>query len=204
MPLVAAAIGAGTTVYNTKQTEKRQDNALAGQLRSQSEKQRRADQKTSELIAKEAQSTDADERKSSLANFTDAIQAHKASAAKSTQSQGDVSEAFKAAGSNAALGMTDYAGKIAGLLSSIDAPTQQRQNDAFVRGRYATNIDNIRRFSSGDDFLSQMRLRGIRRNPWLDAAGQVAGAYGANYTGGGNGATTYTDANGMTYNLPGG
>jgi len=140
---------------------------------------------TAELIAKEAASTDADERSSSLARFTQAIQAHKGDATRGLQAQGNVSDAYKQAGSDAALGITDYGGKIAGLLSSMDAPIQQRQNDALVRGRYATDIDQIRRFSDGDDYLARLRLRGIRPNPWVSAIGAMAGAYGSNYSGGG-------------------
>lgn len=183
IPLVMSAVATGASVYNSNQTAKRQDKQLASQLRSQADKQRQADARTAQLIQQQAASTDADERAGSLAKFTEQIQAHKAQAQRPLQSVGAVSDAYKQAGSDAALGMGQYAGNIASLLSSIDAPTQQRQNDALLAGRYQTDIGQLRRFSDGDDFLHQMRLRGIQRNPWIDAGasalGGAANAYGS-------------------------
>lgn len=183
--LALAAAAAGATAYNTNQTAKKQDKQLAMQLRSSRDKQRDADAKTQELIAKQAKSTDADERQSSLSQFTTAIQNKRGNAVAPLNTVGAVSDAYRKSGSDAALGMTDSASKIAGLISSIDAPSQQRQNDKYDIGRYATDIDQIKRFSAGDDFLAQMQLRNIRRNPWIDAAASVAGGAASAYSGGG-------------------
>lgn len=207
IPLIVSAVAAGASAYNTRQTAKRQDNQLASQLRHQRDKQREADAKTAQLINAEANSSDADERQGALGKFTQAIQRSRGNAERPLQTQGAVSEAYKKAGSDAALGMTDYAGGIANLMANIDAPTQQRQNDALNRGRYATDIDNIRRFASGDDFLAQMRLRGIRRDPWIDAGASIANGYAGSYGGGagaaaGNG-SLYSTGDGYTYNMPG-
>ena len=185
IPLVMAAVGAGASVYNTRQTERRQDNALAQQIRNQSARQREADAKAAELVRREAGSNDTDERASSLAKFTDAIQKARGNAERPLETVAAVSDAYKKAGSDSALGMTSTAGNFADLVSRIDAPMQQRQNDDLARGRYATDIDMIRRFASGDDYLDQMRLRNIRRNPWIDAGASVASGYAGSYGGGG-------------------
>jgi hypothetical protein len=185
VPLVIGAISAGAQYYNTQQTAKRQDNALAAQLRADASKQRQADQQTAQLINKTRASTDADEKAGALAKFTQAVAANRANAERPMLTQGAVSDAYKAAGSNAALGMAAKAGGLADLVSSIDAPRQQRQNDVRDFDDYRNAIGMIRRDSAGDDFLAQMRLRGIKRNPWIDAAAQVGQGYANNYGGGG-------------------
>ncbi len=196
VPLVMAAVATGASVYNTRQTERRQDNALAQQIRNQSSRQRDADAKAAELIRREAGSSDADERQTALGKFTEQIQRARGNAERPLQTVGAVSDAYKKAGSDAALGMTSTATNFADLVSRIDAPMQQRQNDALARGRYGTDIDMIRRFASGDDYLDQLRLRSIRRNPWIDAGASMLNGYAGAY-GGGGGATSSSAGNTM-------
>jgi hypothetical protein len=68
--------------------------------------------------------------------------------------------------------------RAAGLLSRIDAPGRQRQREGFGFGRLASDLGTIGRASAGDDFLTQLRLRGIRENPWRQAAASVLQNYG--------------------------
>jgi hypothetical protein len=185
IPLALSAIGTGMQIYNERQTERKQDNALAAQLRADASKQRQADQQTAQLINKTRASTDTDEKASALEKFTQAVAANRANAERPMLTQGAVSDAYKAAGSNAALGMASKASGLADLVSSIDAPRQQRQNDVRDLDEYRTNVGMIGRFSRGDDFRAQMKLRGIKRNPWLDAGAQVAQGYASNYGGDG-------------------
>jgi hypothetical protein len=81
---------------------------------------------------------------------------------------------------------------LADLTSSIDAPRQQRANDAQLVDRYTTDIDRIRRFSAGDDFLSQLRLRGIKPNPWIAAGAGVANGAASAYGGGSSATDPYS------------
>jgi hypothetical protein len=178
--LALSAAAAGAQAYNTRQTAKRQDNQLAAQIRADAAKQRQADEKTRALVQAQAKSSDADEKATALGKYTAAIRQAQGNADRPLQTVGNVSAAYKQAGSDAALGMGQYAGKIADLVSSIDAPTQQRENDKFITDRYVNDIDQISRAARGDDFLAQMKLRGIRRNPWIDAGASVLnGAGGA-------------------------
>jgi hypothetical protein len=203
--LALAAASAGATYYNNQQTAKRQDRQLASQLRADAAKQRQADEQTANLINKTRQSTDADEKASSLASFTQAIKANQANANRPLATLGNVSEAYKQSGSDAALGMAGKAAGLADLISSIDAPTQQRQNDVRDVDNYRTQIGLIQRASRGDDFLSQMKLARIKRNPWIDAFAGITGGAAANYGGGsstGSTPNTYSFGDGYTYNLP--
>lgn len=185
VPLALAAVSTGAQVYNQNQQAKKQDRILADQIRGNADKQRQADAKTAEMIRREAASTDAGARQSALGQFTDQIQKASGNATRPLQTQGAVSDAYKQAGSDAALGMSNFAGNFADLVSRIDAPQQQRQALDLQRGRYATDIDMLKRFAGGDDYLAQLKLRNVRRNPWLDAASGVAGGFAGAYSGSG-------------------
>jgi hypothetical protein len=123
------------------------------------------------------------------------------------------SDAYKASGADAALGISDYGAKAADLMSSIDAPTIQRAQEAANDVRFNTALGAIKRASAGDDFLAQMRLRNIKLNPWISAGTSIAGGYargaagasgGGDYgygTGTGTGGSTVVN-DGYTTNLP--
>src|SRR5690606_13823221 len=82
--------------------------------------------------------------------------------------------------------------RVASLMARIDAPTLQRQREGRSFGRLATDLGQIARFSAGDDFLTQLRLRGIRENPWVMAGASVASGVGSGMASSGYG--TGTDA----------
>lgn len=190
--LALSALAAGAQAYNQHQVAKKQDNELAAQLRSQADKQHAADQKTAELINAQAKSTDTDEKASAFSKFTQQMQANKAQAVNPLNVIGAVSDAYKKSGSDAALGIANSGSALANLTASIDAPRQQRANDARLVDRYDTDINQIRRFSMGDDFLSNMRLRGIKPNPWISAVGTIAGGAGGSMMSGGSGGGDYS------------
>jgi hypothetical protein len=175
IPLALAAASTGMQVYNERKTASRQDDSLAAQLRMNEENQRQADAKTRALVQQQAHSTDTAQKATELGNFTKAIQQNQGNATKPLQAVGNVSAAYKQAGSDAALGMSSNAGKIADLVSSIDAPYQQRRDDAKGIDDYKIGIDQIARKNAGDNFLAQMRLRGIRPNAWLSAGSSLLG-----------------------------
>ncbi len=180
--LAAAAAAAGTSAYNTNQTAKKQDRALAGSIRNQDKKQQEIDARINKEVQELSQSNSADERAESLANYTDTVR----------KGSGDItagltpgigSDAFKADAAKGAQGTLDYAGNIAGLMSRIDAPSMQRRGEAFGYGRLATDNNMIAREARGQAFLDELRLRSIQRNPWLDAAAATMSSYGGNFSG---------------------
>lgn len=208
--LALAAASAGAEYYNNRQVAKRQDNTLAAQLRAENAKQHQADAETAKLVAKTKASSDSDEKAGALGQFTAALDANRANALRPLMTEGAVSDAYKKAGSDATLGMANKAAGLADLTASIDAPHQQRQNDVRDYDNYQTQIGLIKRANSGDDFLTQMKLRSIQKNPWLSAFSSMAGGAskgvgsGSLYSGGGAsaGSNLYTDNSGLTYNLP--
>jgi hypothetical protein len=174
--LALAAAAAGTSYYNTQNTAKKQDNALADSLRHQSSKQKEADAKVNqEVDALKASTSDA-ARAKTQAQYMDTLRQGKAKATAGLG--GNIgSDAFKADSAAASQGVQDYGAKNADLLARIDAPSQQRQGEAFGYGNLATDLDLIGRDAKGQSFLDDLRLRGVRRNAGLDAASSLmAGA----------------------------
>ena len=92
------------------------------------------------------------------------------------------------AGSEAA-NAEQYALGQAGNLATIEGATRQRQREGNAFGDLGMNLDAMGGDVRGDQFLTDLRVRGIRRNPWIDAAAAAANGYasGGMYGGGGGG-----------------
>lgn len=184
IPLAMSALAGGASYYNTRQTEKKQDNALAGQLRTQAAHQHDADARTAQLVQQQQQSTPDAAKASTLAQFQQQLLANKGNSTRTLEAPGAVSAAYQKSGSDAALGMGQYGNAFADLVANIDAPGQQRAGEQRNMNRYASDLDLIKRNSGGDDFLAQLKMRNIKRNPWIDAASSVAQGYAGSYGGG--------------------
>jgi hypothetical protein len=182
--LALAAAAAGGNYYNTQQTAKHTDNALADQIRQQSERQREADAQVNDLVQKRAGSDASGEREKTLGGYLDQVRAATGAATSGLGQVGRVSNAYQQSANDAALGVTDYGQKTAQLMSRIDAPAQQRQREALENAQFQTDLGLIKRNASGDDFLARLRLQNIRRNPWIDAASSLAGGAASSVAGG--------------------
>lgn len=187
LALALTAASAGAQYYNTQKTAKRTDNALADQIRNQSAKQRQADAKVNAEVADLAQSRSDEHRAQSLDSYMDVLRKGRGKLeAGLTPTVG--SDVFKAGSANAAQDVQDFAGDRAGLMARIDAPTLQRQDEAFGYGRLGTDIDLIKREAAGQNWLDSLRVkRASQRNAGLDALssllGGAAGAAGSMGTG---------------------
>lgn len=197
-----AIIGAGVQYHNTEQTAKRQDNQMARQIQQRSERQQEADKEVMDTVADRAGNNGDAARSSMLDQYMNQVRAAQGSATTGLRQVGGVSDAYRKSANDAALGISDYAGDTASLMSRIDAPMRQRQGEAQQNAQLSTALGLIGNRSASDDFLSNLRLQGIRRNAGLDAFAQVASAYaGAAGGGGGGGDTTSSlsgQANGIT------
>jgi hypothetical protein len=176
------------------------------QLRGQADKQREADAKTAQLIQTEGKSTDAEDRAKISADFGRQLASKAPATAAPFSLAGNVSDTFKKAGSDTALGVQKYGQDLAGNMADMQAPFAQRLRDQLTMGRYKTDINQIGRFNRGDTFLSNMRLNAIRGDPKLAAFSSIAGAaskagFGAAApTGPGTG--SWEAAPNLTNNLP--
>lgn len=176
-PYVVAALAAGGSAANAEHTARKQDQAASQGILAQSEKQRAADQRVSEELASVENSNAETARATSQEQFMDQLRRTRAQADGSIPSVAGASDRYatdvadKSASSNA------QASRIADLMSRINAPALQRQQEAQGFGRLATDINQIGRASAGEDFLTQLRVNSIRKNPWVDALTSTAGGY---------------------------
>jgi hypothetical protein len=205
IPVVMAAVGTAASVYNTRLTAKKQDNALAAQVRADSQKAKEADDRTRQLIDQTAASDPQAERAKALQQYTSALASGgQSSVAGLVGPKGATSSRYAADAADAALGVSQYGQDQAGLFSTIDAAKRQRDQEGFNRARTATDLDAIARRARAQDFILGLKARGITRNPWIDAGASLltsaAGSMAGNTGGGAGGfdANAYAGAMGGT------
>lgn len=186
--MAAMAAAAAGQAYNTKQTAKRQDNQLAESIRSQSKLQREQDGRINEEVQKLGNSTMEDSRAKRMDQFMQQLGRNRSSMTSGLTPQFG-SDAFVADSGAAANNVMQEANGTAGLLAQIDAAGMQRQDEGTSFGRLATDTDLLKRRSQGQQFMDDIRLRAIRRNPNMDLAAGLLSAVGSSGMGmGGAGA----------------
>jgi len=172
IPAVIAAAGAGVQYYNTERTADRQDKQLAESIRGQARRQEEADARVNEEVRKLQQSTAADERAARLDQYLGTLVRNRRDA-QGGITPGIGSGQFQGDAERAAAALDSYGGDQASLAARIDAPLVQRQGEGFAYGNLATDLSRIGREVAGQEFIDRVKLNAIRRNPWLDAAGQT-------------------------------
>lgn len=172
VPLLLTALGTAAQVYNTNRTLSAQDNEAARGIRRQSDIQRRADARVNAEVDTLAQSSNADERAQRMQDYLKTL----GTARQKTEAGLDneaLGSAFNEAGDKAKGELAAEGSTRANLMSGIDAPGLQRQGEAFGFGNLATDVGLIGRESAGQQFLTDLRMRSQRRNPWLDFGGSA-------------------------------
>lgn len=203
--LALAAAAAGTSYYNTTETQKKQDNQAAEGIRQQSKKQQAADQKVNSEVDALAGSNSSEAKAQALQGYMDTLAAGRKKI-DSGLNPTIGGAAFAADSANAKQSVADRAATTAGLMSRIDAPGMQRQQEGFGYGNLATDLGLIKRQASGDDYLNQLKLGSIHRSAGLDFAsallGAAGGAAGAGAGGAlGGGATSVSQTSVPDYNI---
>lgn len=187
IPIAIALAGTAAQQAETQRVERKQDEATAQGLLNQSRRQQEADRRVNDEIAQLETSTAADDRAQRLGQYMQQLQRGQRQALSGLNSPiGGAT--FQADAGAARAGADNAAATTAGLMSRIDAPQLQRQQEAFGYGKLATDLDMEARASRGQQFIDQLRLRQIRRRPEVDLlAGLATSAGGAMGSGGGAG-----------------
>lgn len=189
IPIAIMAAGALAQQSENERVVRKQDEATAQGLLSQSRRQQDADRRVSDEVANVAASTSADERAQRLGQYMTQLQRGRRQAVAGLESP--IGGATFQADTGAARAGADVAAQnTADLMARIDAPQLQRQGEAFGYGRLATDIDMAARESRGQQFIDQMRLRAIRRRPEVDLLAGLAMSAGGAMAGGGGGMGT--------------
>lgn len=168
LALAGTLAASGLQAYNTNRTASRQDASAAQGIRDQSRIQQKADVKVNDEVDKLASSRSGDERAQRLTDYMKTLTTArgKTNAGLENVALGD---AFNAAGATAKGDLAASGNRTADLTAGVDAAGLQRQGEANSFGRLATDLGLIGRESSGQRFLTDLRTRSIRRNPWIDA-----------------------------------
>lgn len=192
-------LGVAANQYNTQQTAKKQDRALAAQITQQGQKQQQASAKIAEALAAQAKSDSTDEQSQQMDSYLRTL-AQGQQAEGINSGPGGFSQAYREGTEQAGQALGEYGNTRAGLLSRVDAPRLQRQNEGILFDSLRNELSMIGREASGDDYLAQLRLRGITRDPWLDALSGVASGVGKGMAGSA-GAVPAASNQGSIYNF---
>jgi hypothetical protein len=176
-----AAAGAGAQAYNTKKTADDQGRVAVQGIKAQQAKQREIDARLSDEVSNLEGSSPEDERQQSMDQFMQQLRASR-DEAQGTPTVGSQRYGQDTAASQA--GVQNYGQKVASILSRLQAAGEQRRNEGFSLNRAGSDVAGTAREAQGSDFLSRLRMANTQRNPWVDAAGQVA-------KGAGSGMVTY-------------
>lgn len=192
--LALAAAAAGTSYYNTQQTAKKADSALATSIRNQGKKEEDAGKRVNAEVEALKNSTSAEAREKRLGEYRDTLL--KGRQKQNSALEGEVGgDAFKQRAAAAVAALDNYGGESAGLMARIDAPTLQRQGEGFGYGKLATDLGLIGRESKGMAFLDELRYRrAAQRNAGLDALSAVLGGAAGGVGAGAGGAEAGTAA----------
>lgn len=186
--LALAAAAAGTEYYNTEQTAKRQDRQAAQSILDQTNIQKKANARVQQTIQQTQASTAADARAQRLSDYMQTLNQAKGRTTAGLTNPVVGGQAFQADSAAAANQAENYGEQTAGLLSRIDAPGVQRQQEGFDYGQLATDLSALQNQSAGQAFLDKIKQASIRRNAKLDlAAGLMSAAGGAAGGSGGSG-----------------
>lgn len=186
--LAAMAAATAANQYNTNKTLNRQDAEQADGIRRQSDIQKRTDDKVNDEVDSLEKSTAADERAARMTDYMKTLGTARGKTEEGLDNVG-LGDAFNAAGDKAKGDLATTGNRTAGLLSGIDAAGLQRQGEAFSFGNLATDISLLGRESAGQQFLTDLRTRSIRRNPYIDGGAAILNGIGQGMAGGGGAGT---------------
>lgn len=193
IPLAAAAIGGGVSYYNGQQLANKQDAQLAHGIQQQRARQGQVDEQTQALLSKFASSNPTADQDRARTQYRMQLGKNKGVANAGLTPVAGASKEYGTATQDAALGIADYGSMLSDLMARVDAPESQRRREGNMLADYGVNLDRVKRASAGDEFVNNMRLKSLHRNPWLDAlAAAVKGAGSAYGSGFGGGDDLYT------------
>lgn len=178
-------VGAAVSAYNSNKTLKKQDRETVRAIRRQRTQTEASNKRVRETVDQLASSDDRKARADAGKKYLSALNLGQGQPQTTLGGTlGGVSEDYRQAAARSAANESAYAGDTAGLMASQDAPFSQRLGESFALGNLDTDIRSIASIADGNAGVDQLRIQGVRRNPWLDLAGSALSSYGANAGGG--------------------
>lgn len=176
-PYAIMALATAAGAANQQRTLKKQDRAAAAGIRSQAAGRREAASKVNERIAELDRANPQDVARGRLAEYMTALRRNQPSAEGSLPDVAGASSRFDTDVAAARADTRGEAETTAGRLSRMDAPGIQRQGESIRTAELARDIGEIGRQSGAQDYLTRLKIRGIRANPWIDAIASLGQGY---------------------------
>lgn len=173
---IASAALTGLSAINQNQVARRQDDAAAAAIRRNMQLQEQANQRVAQAIQQQSQSSPAAAQQSQMQQYLQQLQQAQ-QLAQQRLLRGGFGSAYDQRAAQDIANENNYASKMAGLMSAVDAPTLQRQQEAINFGNLGTDLGMIGSNASGNARTAELTASGIRANPWLQAAAQGALTY---------------------------
>lgn len=172
---IAAAIAAASAV-DQNQTMRRQDADAAAGIRQNMALQQDANKKIANTIQQQAASNPANAQASQMDQYLQQLQQQQQLAQQRLARTG-LGDAYNQWAARDAGDVNDYSTKLAGLMSAVDAPSLQRQQEGYTLGDLGTELGIIGGDAAGNQYVTGQQVANQRPNPWLQAAAQGAKAY---------------------------
>lgn len=190
IPWIIAAASTGAEVYNNVNTARKQDAAAAEGIRAQGVKQREANALVDKQLSELATSNADDERQTAQDQFLAQLRKTRQAADGSMPTVAGASDRYTQDVNDRSANASAQAERTADLMSRINAPMMQRQGEAQQSGRLASDIGRVGQDSKMQDFLTQLRIKGINKNPYVSALSGLGNAYAGYSLGKVNGGNT--------------
>lgn len=194
---LAAAASAAQAV-NQRNMLKKQDAQAAEGIRGQAANQREASARINRTISDIGKSDSGKAKKTAGKQYLDQVQRSLAQANAGLTARGLSSEFDERAG-GAAASNVGFGNETADLLARMDAPVLQRQAEGNAVGDTGMDLSRIGGNVQGDQFVNNMKIQGIRKNPYVDIIAGLMGGAARGMAGGGGGTGGTIDVGRTTF-----
>jgi len=180
VPIALAVAGAGVQMYAQNKAAKQADRIALDNLSKQRRTQQQADAKVAETLADLQRSSSADEKASRFDAGAQQLRMNQQRALAGISNTGG-GEAATTAADTAKEKVADYGTSMNDLFSTIDAAGLQRLGESFDRADLHDSIGLLKRNSMADRDIMNLKLQGVRPNPWLQLLSTGLGAAAGSY-----------------------
>lgn len=179
-PYIVAAVATAVSHQQQQRVLKRQDEIAAQGIKQQAKK----GQEAARQVGEQAQRIERSQADTATPMQQFAEQLARTRPQTAAGLEGQFSSAYSEAAEEAKAGVSEYGQKFADLMARLDAPTRQRQAEGFEFGRLGTGLGSLGRDASAQDFLTRLRMQGVRPNPYAQMAAQIGQGYAQSQMGG--------------------
>ena len=127
------------------------------------------------------------ERDKAMSEFVGQLRATRAAQPTSLGARGTVSNREAAEVGELRAGLGQFSNREADITARIDSQRRMREGQGLRLGRLGTDLTEKTRLIDSADFLDQLRLNRVRKNPWFGALGSIMKGAGGALAGGGFG-----------------